>query len=862
VSDNRKRLLDEIRRTQEHVDALDHERAAAQKRLDELRRQLETNASPPATAAPGPGPTTPKAKLELFRSLFRGREDVFPRRWHNRKSGRAGYSPVCSNEWARGICDKPKVRCGDCPHQAFVALTDQAILDHLRGRHVIGVYPMLEDERCWFLAMDFDKGEWQQDVGSVVQVCEDLGVPVAVERSRSGAGAHLWFFFAAPVPAAVARKMGCYLLTRTMDRRHQLPMSSYDRLFPSQDTLPRGGFGNLIALPFQDEARRQGNSVFVDRGWRPHPSQWSYLAACRRMQPFEVHDLAQEASRTGQVVGVGIGAQGAQEELASWQQRASRGSARSIPSASLPEVVHSVLDERILVHKSGLSSELLSQIRRLAAFQNPEFYKRQALRLFTGLTPRVIACFEDTGEHVGLPRGCLDDLTRLLHEHGVRLETDDRRTSGDVLDVAFHGGLRPLQERAARALLAHETGVFVAPPGSGKTVVGAYLTASRQRTTLVLVHRTQLLEQWRTQLSVFLDRPAKEIGHIGGGRRRATGNLDVAMMQSLERRGEVDEILASYGHVIVDECHHVPAASFERVMKRVRARYVTGLTATPSRKDGHHPILRFQLGPTRFSVDPRSQAAERPFVHRLIVRETDFQLGEGTPDPGIQEIYRQLATSDARNRLILDDAIQALEEGRSPIVLTERRDHLDYLADQLRPVARNLVVLRGGMTARKRREVLERLASIPDAEERLLLATGRFIGEGFDDARLDSLMLAMPISWRGTLVQYAGRLHRMHQRKAEVRIYDYADRRVPMLDKMYHKRLKGYEAMGYAVLPNEPTHQPLTRSPSSSTTRTPSRRLTASRSDHAGHLRRARGVLDLAADPRLPGSVRAPGPHA
>jgi superfamily II DNA or RNA helicase len=348
-------------------------------------------------------------------------------------------------------------------------------------------------------------------------------------------------------------------------------------------------------------------------------------------------------------------------------------------------------------------------------------------------------------------------------------------------------------------MLDHHIGVFVAPPGSGKTVVGANLIARRGRSTLVLVHRTQLLEQWIAQLSVFLDLKPKEIGQIGGGRRRPNGNLDVAMIQSLARKDVVNDIVATYGHVVVDECHHVPAVSFERVMREVKARYVTGLTATPRRRDGHDPILQLQLGPVRFSIDPKSQAAACPFDHKLIVRETEFRLSGEAADAGIQEIYRQLAQDEGRNRLILDDVVQALEEGRSPILLTERRDHVEYFARQLHGLARNLIILQGGMKTKERRAVIEQLTTIPETEERLVLATGRFIGEGFDDARLDTLFLAMPVSWKGTLVQYAGRLHRKHQGKAEVRMMDYVDRNVPMLARMFDKRMRGYRAMGYSM---------------------------------------------------------------
>ena len=732
--------------------------------------------------------------------LFRGRTDVYPQRWVNTKKGTKGYSPACSNEWVRGVCDKRRVKCGECPNQAFIPVTEKTVHDHLQGRHVIGVYPMLEDDTCWFLAVDFDKAQWQDDVAAFVETCKSKGVPFAVERSRSGNGAHVWFFFTAPVTASTARKMGCFLITETMARRHELPMTSYDRFFPNQDTMPRGGFGNLIALPFQDGPRQQGNSVFVDDTWTPFRDQWAFLASVRRMLPAEVEKFAREAAEQGQVIGVLKDELSDDEDSATpWTRPPSHRRPKPVVTGPLPSRVQAVLSQLLFVETAGLPSPLINQIKRLAAFQNPEFYKKQAMRMSIALTPRVISCAEDHPQHVGLPRGCVDGLEELLSDLGVGLSIEDKRTNGDRLDVAFHGELTPTQDEVVQGMLEHHIGVFVAPPGSGKTVVGANLVARRGRNTLVLVHRTQLLEQWIAQLSVFLDLKPKEIGQIGGGKRKPNGNLDVAMIQSLARKDVVNDMVATYGHVIVDECHHVPAVSFERVMREVKARYVAGLTATPRRRDGHDPILQLQLGPVRFTIDAKSQAAARPFDHKLIVRETEFRLSGDATDIGIQEIYRQLAQDERRNRLILDDVVLALEEGRSPILLTERRDHVEYFARRLHGLTRNLIILQGGMKTKERRAAIEQLRTIPEAEERLVLATGRFIGEGFDDVRLDTLFLAMPVSWKGTLVQYAGRLHRKHHAKTEVRMMDYVDRNVPMLARMFEKRMRGYRVMGYSV---------------------------------------------------------------
>jgi len=774
----------------------------------------QTESLPSAT----PNPAAPAAmsnaeKVKLFRRLFCGREDVFARRWENRQTGRSGYSPACANEWTHGLCEKKKgagrrVSCGECPTQAFSPVTDEEITKHLNGTHVMGVYPLLSNETCWFLAIDFDEGSWQDDIVAFVETCKGLGVPVAIERSRSGNGAHAWFFFTAPVEAASARKMGYFLLTETMTQRHQLSMESYDRLFPNQDTLPKGGFGNLIALPLQRQAREIGNSVFVDSALAPFADPWAFLASVQRLDPALIHALAAGARDRGDDIGVQVSGTLDPDARAPWHQAPSGRPPRAAITGPLPPVAHAVLSQRLFLEKTGLPSPLLSQVKRLAAFQNPEFYKRQSMRFSTALTPRVITCFEDLAEHIALPRGCLPEVEARLREHGVALAIDDRRENGAALDVTFRGSLTSVQEQAVRALLAHDTGILVAPSGMGKTVVGVYLVAARGRSSLVLVHRKPLLDQWVAQLSLFLDIESKDIGQIGAGKAKPNGRLDVAMLQSLVRKGQVSDLVAGYGHVIVDECHHCPCVSFERVLAETKARYVTGLTATPRRRDGHDPIMSMQLGPVRLSVDPKSQAARHPFEHKLVVRETGFQPPAVSDRAGIQGIYAALAADPKRNDLIFDDVVGALEEKRSPILLTERRDHLEHFAERLRAFTRHLIVLHGGMKPKERREVLARLAAIPDEEERLLLATGRYVGEGFDDARLDTLFLALPVSWRGTLVQYTGRLHRLHPGKVEVRIYDYVDRGVPMLARMFEKRLRGYRAIGYACDDTAPERHP------------------------------------------------------
>jgi len=798
---DRKIITEAIARDEARLVELEEERRALSLRLQELRSQIEALDQPEnhsETTA-----FTPSEKIALFRGLFRGRTDVYPKLWTNRVGGK-GYAPACSNDLKDGLCSKgrkPRIPCSECRFQDYITMSDAIIRDHLQGRHVIGIYPLLPDDTCWFVAADFDKENWQEDVTAFCETCKTLHIPIAVERSRSGNGAHVWFFFAEPVPAAIARTMVCYLITETMSRRHQLSMNSYDRLIPSQDTMPRGGFGNLIALPLQLDRRQLGNSVFVDENFGVIPDQWAYLAAVQRIPLHGVKSLAEKAVRQGQVIGLRMPAGEDEDEQAPWDRSPSRGSSVHRITGKLPHEVRVVISQQIFVAKDGLPSAMLARIKRLAAFQNPEFYKKQKMRLSVHQVPRVISCFEEFPEFLAIPRGCLDALTALLEEHDIRLVVEDKRQVGLPSSFRFHGVLKENQSLAVSELLKHDIGLFVAPPGSGKTVVGAYLTAARQCSTLILVHRKPLLDQWVAQLTSFLDLPPKAIGTIGSNKNKPNGILDVAMIQSMVRKNDVSDLLEGYGQVIVDECHHLPSVSFERVLAEVKAKYVVGLTATPYRRDGHQAIIHFQCGPTRYSLHRKNQIETEDFTCRLILRETEFSLPSDVTDLKIQDIYARLVADRTRNRMILDDVRKALQQKRSPILLTERKDHLAFFAESLRDEVPNLIVLQGGMGAKERRTIMAKLEAIPDGEERLILATGRYIGEGFDDARLDTLFLALPFSWKGMLVQYAGRLHRTHSEKIEVQIYDYVDSAVPMLAKMQTKRMRGFKTMGYGQVP-------------------------------------------------------------
>jgi superfamily II DNA or RNA helicase len=761
--------------------------------IDAQIRELRSVRAEPAPAITADGLSVTE-KVRLFRSLFRGREDVFPTRWENSRTDRSGYSPACRNEWARGLCEKPRVKCGACPHQAFIPVTDRIIHDHLAGRLVAGIYPLLPNDTCWFVAADFDRKSWRDDVVAFRVTCQSAGVPVAIERSRSGDGAHAWFFFSQPVQASVARAMACHLLTETIARRRDLGLRSYDRLFPNQDRMPAGGFGNLIALPLQFNARSAGNTVFLDDDLEPFPDQWAFLRSVKRLPAAVAVDLAAAARRSQRVVAVrDIIRRGQRDAPDATSSRS--GQEKGMIPVAVPDRIEATLSGRLRVPTAELPIQIVSELKRIATLSNPEFHARARMRLSTARTPRVISCFDEEDDAVLLPRGCLEATDTLLRDHGGRLMIDDRRTSGDPLQLDFHGTLTPMQAGAVDALVHHEIGTFVAPPGSGKTVVAAALIAARNTTTVVLVHRKQLLEQWIARLSAFLDIDARAIGQIGGGKSRITGTLDVAMIQSLARDREAPKKLASYGHIVVDECHHVPAYTFERLVREAPAKHVTGLTATPTRRDGLHPIMEMQVGPVRASMTRAD--SPRFFRQRLIIRETDFESSEGDPAPSIQRVLHEIIQDERRNETLVDDIIAALEEGRTPLVLTERRDHLEILAKAIRRTSPGCIVLHGGLSPRNRKKALRLSQEADDGRERVVLAIGKYIGEGFDDCRLDTLFLAMPISWRGTLAQYVGRLHRRGDAKEEVRVHDYVDAKVPSLSRMASRRHASMRALGY-----------------------------------------------------------------
>jgi superfamily II DNA or RNA helicase len=735
-------------------------------------------------------------KIKLYRSLFRGREDVYATRWEN-KDGRSGYSPKCANEWDRGVCRKPQIKCSECQYSQWLPITNQVIYNHLIGKDFVGIYPLTLDESSYFLAIDFDKENWREDAISFIKTCRACSIPAVLERSQSGNGGHVWIFFAEPISASLVRSLGTALLTQTMRLCKTIHMRSYDRLFPNQDTLPRGGLGNLIALPLQGSRRKNGNSIFLNDELQPYSDPWEPLLTIRPMSQQDLLSALKSLGKQGELLDVRI-SQVDEEKPDPWVS-SELSPKYPIIHDSLPSQIEIVLANLIYIPLPSLPAIFINLIKKLAAFQNPEFYQAQAMRLSIYGKPRIIACAEEFAQHIGIPRGCENELLKLFNHYNVNITVIDKTENGKEIKIDFLATLRLEQKKAYETLLSYRYGILAATTAFGKTVIAAKIIAERKVNTLVLVHRQQLLEQWQERLSSLFGLAPKAIGTLGGGRNKLTGTIDVAMLQSLSKKGNVKDEVTQYGQVIVDECHHLSAFSFEKILKKVRARYVLGLTATPIRKDGHHPIIIMQCGPIRYRFSSKNQIAASQINHRVCPRNTTFCFNSMEKKLRMSDIYKALVTNEERNEQIFNDVLLALEAGRTPLLLTERTHHLRLLANRLCNFVKHIFVLQGGMKKSEREDILRKLKELPNDAERLILATGRYIGEGFDDPILDTLFLTLPISWHGTLQQYVGRLHRPHQNKNDILVYDYADVQVPLLYKMYQKRLKKYLAMGYCI---------------------------------------------------------------
>ncbi|MGH9096954.1 MAG: TOTE conflict system archaeo-eukaryotic primase domain-containing protein, partial [Acidimicrobiales bacterium] len=699
-----------------------------------------------------------ESKIALFCSLFVGREDVHALRWESAKTGKSGWSPAVVGGWANA----------KKPGRTYEPLTADVLDSHLSGGAHVGLYPLLLGDECRLLACDFDGSGWALDALAYVDAASSFGIPVALERSRSGDGAHTWSFFSGSVPAASARRIGVHILREAMECRAELDLSSYDRLFPTQDFMPKGSFGNLIALPLQGECRRRGTTVFLDpASLEPYADQWSYLASVPRISPEAVASLVE--TMTPVIAGP-----------ADTHYRRPRA---QTPQQKPPETIHAVSRAMLEIDRIGVPPALLAALKHLASLHNPDYYEKERLRFSTWNTPRFLRCYGETMDRLLLPRGLRDHAERIVQEAGSTLDVVDACEAPRRIEVSLRAELNERQVRALEALLPHDVGVLVAPPGSGKTVIACALIARRAIPTLVVVDRQPLIEQWRDRLVEHLGIAAKEIGQLGGGRNRAKGIIDIAMAQSLARREGLADATSGYGLVIVDECHHVPAVTFERFVRQIPVRQWLGLTATPYRRDHLESLISMYCGSERHRMTTDELDDAR--IQRVLTAHATAHDPMGAEDASIQEVFRAIVEDDDRSRQICNDIATAASAGRNCLVLTQWTEHVEKLSGEIEGLGIGTVVMRGGMGKKARASAMTDTHVRASEGGLVLVATGSFLGEGFDVPELDTLFLAFPLAFKGRIVQYVGRVLRPTASKARVEVHDYVDVNIPVLARMH-----------------------------------------------------------------------------
>ena len=770
---------------------------------------------------------TDKIASDFFMMFCRGRKDLYDLRYTNPKTGKNGYYTQCFNRWDRGchIQKKDGVRCKDCELRAYKPVTLPLIKAHMNGtdpngNDVVAIYPMLENNLCQLLVFDFDnhaKGaeqedyaniddRWKEEINALRRICKNLDVDAVVERSRSGRGAHLWIFFKEMIPARLARKFGFSLLEKGAESVNLKSFKYYDRMIPTQDALPEGGLGNVIALPLQGMALKSGNSAFVDENWNAYEDQLKVLAGTRRLTRQEIEDYLSLWYSTG-FTSEDNGTD------APWDKNS------EIEAGGVKGVVRIVLADRIYIDSSGMSNKTKRQLRRMAAFSNKQYFQNQAMDMPNYDESRFIYLGSDEGKYIVLPRGLREDILKKFDNAGIRYKIEDKRTQGRELNISFKGELRESQIPAAETMLENETGILHAATAFGKTVVCCDMIARRGISTLILVDRADIMNQWIKRLDEFLDideelpeyqtktgrtRKRKSlIGNLQGAHDTLTGIVDVAMIRSLKKKDGFHPMLKEYAQVYFDECHHAASESAIEVLQEINAKYVYGVTATPKRGDGKEKINEFLLGPIRYRFTAKDRAEEQNIDHLVYPRFTrTVKPHHLSKTPYGNDAYELIRNNDVRDEQIIRDVADCVQAGRTPVVLTKYVDHANKLSERLKKYADRLILLTGANGTKVRRAQVKELNEVDDSDSLILVGTGSLLGEGFDFPRLDTLFMATPVSGENVVEQYVGRLNRDYDGKENVIVYDYVDSHIPKFDKMYAARLKAYKKIGYELCVN------------------------------------------------------------
>ncbi len=739
---------------------------------------------------------TNEEKINIFMDYFKGRDNVYPYLSIDKKDpSKKYYVPKCANEWNKNVCNKTmNKKCKDCNYWLDKPIDKEVIRNHLFNNNHIGIYPMLEDETCYFLVFDFDdkknENDIKEDVLAFANICDKYNVPISIERSRSGHGYHIWIFFENNIKALTARKMGSLLLSKTMEIRDNLKINSFDRMFPNQDTMPKGGYGNLIMLPFQNEPMKCNNTVFLDRNFNVYNDQYYYLAKVKKMSYDEVLSIIKILSEST----IDISSENIElkEEINKKEKN----------NFDFPKSINLILDNMVYIDKANLSSAVKNCFRRLATFANPEFFKKQRMRMSVHNIPMIIDCSKEDDKYLMLPRGKFEYLYNLCKQNDIKMNIVDKRNKGKKINIKFNGKLREDQQDALNEMLKYENGILEAPTGFGKTVICCKLIEVRNVNTLIITFNLSLLKQWKERLKEFLN--IDEVGQIGDGKNTLTNKIDVASIKAIYNDGKFNDMVKNYGMIIIDECHHSSAYTYEAALNMVNAKYVYGVSATPEKENGHTPIIKMQCGDIRYKVNMKEYNKKLNLKMKVYNKSVHLNfVNKNVTDYKINEIYDLISKDVIRNEVVIKDVENEFKSGKNILVLTERIEHLEYLYEKLSKITNNIIVYRGGLS----KKILKKYDELNDNikknnENKIIIATSSCIGEGFDDSSLEVLFLTMPISSINRIVQYTGRLHRKNENKKEIIVYDYVDDNFSMIRNMFLKRKKAYEKVGYEIIEN------------------------------------------------------------